>query len=311
MSDARTWIGVDVGGLSLKAVRLSAGARAPRVEARAAHLLDSADRTEEGILARVAALVLALDPSGASSVGVAAAGVVRADEGTVAESPNFPAWRDFRLAPRLAAALGRPVRLENDASAFVYAEATAGAAQGAAQVLGVTLGTGVGGGLVLDGRLYRGARGMAGEVGHMPLVEDGEPCGCGARGCLEQYASTLFLLRRAERAGRPVPQGERAGIGARLARAARVGDAFAIEAFAELGRNLGRGLAGALNLLNPGLLLVGGGLAAAFELFAPSMVAAIEAHAFEPIARDLAIRRASLGAEAGAIGAALLGGLDP
>ena len=299
-------IGVDVGGLRLKAVRLRREAGGP-VERRSEHIetLRPEDRAPDAMIEKLTALFWSLGARTPLPCGLAIPGGVRQPGGVVTQAPNFPNWRDFEVRARLEAALEVPVVVDNDANLHTYAEWVAGAARGSRDVLGVFLGTGVGGGLIVDGRLHRGARGIAGEIGHVVLRPDGESCGCGSRGCLEQYASTLFLLREAGRIDHPAVRGtEPADAGRRLAAAARGGDADAVRMFHELGVNLGTGLAGIVNVLDSEVIVIGGGLAQAWDLFADALEQTLRSRLYDAIAADLRLVRAECGDSAAAVGAA-------
>jgi glucokinase len=209
-------------------------------------------------------------------VGVGAAGFVDADRCTVLLAPNLP-WLREPLGSDLSEALNAPVVVENDANAAAWAEARFGAGVGHDWMVCVTLGTGVGGGIVLDGRLVRGGFGLAGEFGHLPLVPDGMPCGCGQYGCWEQYAGGEALLRRARdlvRAKRPEAALLSASCNGKaeqlrgpvITKLARTGDAASIELLAETGHWLGVGLAGLAAVLDPTCFVIGGGVAEAGDL---------------------------------------------
>ncbi|TNF32320.1 MAG: ROK family protein [Deltaproteobacteria bacterium] len=296
-------IGVDVGGTRIKAGRVD---ETGRVEARSVIEVGDA-RTEEDIVARIAAVVGNLDAGGALPIGLAAAGVIDPIAGCVLESPNFPSWGHFALADRVGAATGRPVSLENDANAVVFGEAIAGAGRGAANVLGYTLGTGVGGGLVLGGHIWRGERGMAGELGHVTVEPDGRTCGCGNRGCLEQYAGQVGIRRTMrERGGAMATLAEHASAPARLAELARGGDADAQAIFQSVGGYLGMAVAALIHTLDVTTILLCGGIAAAAPLFVPAMEAELRARTFRSMSAGVQILVGTLGADAGIVGAAAI-----
>jgi glucokinase len=250
-----------------------------------------------------------------TAVGVGAAGYVDAARAVVLFAPNI-AWRDVDLKAELEQRLGLPVVVENDVNAAAWGEFTYGAGHDVDDLLMVAVGTGVGGGLVLDGELYRGAFGVGAEIGHMRVVPDGLMCGCGNRGCLEQYASGSALVREVRAAARSgsllaADVLDRAGgdpdgiTGPLVTEAARAGDPFAVEQLEVLGRWLGEGIASLTAVLDPAVVVVGGGVSEAGDLLiGPTR------HAFEsqltgrghrPV---LDIRRARLGNRAGLIGAA-------
>jgi len=167
----------------------------------------------------------------------------------------------------------------------------------------VTLGTGVGGGLILDGRLWTGSDGFAGEFGHMTVEPDGRPCPCGNRGCLEQYASATALVAAARESALP---GRVAESAESLADAARSGDPRAVALFVRAGRYLGIAAAGVINLLNIEAIVVGGGVAASFPLWGEAMRQEIDMRGFRPAVARVAVVRSELGDDAGVLGAAAL-----
>ena len=248
-------------------------------------------------------------------VGVGAAGYVDAGRARVLFAPNL-AWRDLDLKSELEQHIDLPVVIENDANAAAWGEFAFGAGADVDDLLMVTVGTGVGGGLVLDGELYRGAYGVAAEIGHLRVVPDGHLCGCGNRGCLEQYGSGSALVREARTAAagtspRVAALVERAGgdpahiTGPLITEAARDGDDFSLELLATLARWLGAGIASLVAVLDPAAVVIGGGVSEAGDLLLDPMRVAFESnlsvHGYRPAAE---IRLATLGNKAGVIGAA-------
>jgi glucokinase len=248
------------------------------------------------------------------AVGVGAAGYVDKDRAVVRFAPNL-AWRQVDLRADLQSRLGLPVVVENDANAAAWGEFSFGAGLDVDDLLLVTVGTGVGGGIVLGGDLVRGAFGVAAEVGHLRVVPDGVACGCGNRGCWEQYASGSALVRRVRESAPSDPRAQglviaaggdpEAITGPMVTEAARTGDSFAIDQLAEAGRWLGEGIASLAALLDPAVVVIGGGVSEADELLLGPARLAFEAHLTGVGHRPLAqIRRALLGNRAGMIGAA-------
>ena len=249
------------------------------------------------------------------AVGVGAAGYIDKARAVVLFAPNL-AWRDLDLKADLEHTLDLPVVVENDANAAAWGEFQFGAGHDADDLLLVTVGTGVGGGVVLDGALYRGAFGVAAEIGHMRVVPDGILCGCGNRGCLEMYASGSALVREVRAAARggsllAAALVDRAGgdpdaiTGPLVTEAAHDGDRFAIEQLESVGRWLGEGIASLTAVLDPAVVVVGGGVSAADEfLLGPARAAfgaQLTGRGYRPM---LEIRSAQLGNRAGLIGAA-------
>jgi glucokinase len=269
-------------------------------------------RTEQVIAESVTEL---LSRHQAQAVGLGAAGFIDETRAIVRFAPNL-AWRDEPLRQRMEGRIGLPVVVENDADASTWAEVRFGAARGQAHVVFVAVGTGIGAGLVLDGRLYRGRWGMAGEPGHYRVVPDGRLCGCGNRGCWEQYASGSALVAEAREFARRSPGGairllQLAGgnpdhiRGAHVTAAAREGDPGSVRCFGTVGRWLGQGLADLAAILDPGCFVIGGGVSQAGELLIGPAQAAFEAALTGGSYRHRAeIKLAELGADAGIVGAA-------
>jgi glucokinase len=248
-----------------------------------------------------------------TAVGVGAPGFVGADRRTVLFTPNLP-WRDEPLAELLQRVLELPVLVENDANAAAWAEFVFGAGRGIPDQLLLTLGTGVGGGLILDGEVYRGGHGVAAEVGHLTVVRDGIPCPCGRHGCLEQYASGSALVREARAAaasGRAPTLLEAAGgnvlqvTGAMVTEHAHRGTPEAVELFEEMGEALAVGIGSLIAVLDPSLVLLGGGVSEAGDLILAPTTAALDRELTGGTHRPgPEVRLAALGNDAGLIGAA-------
>lgn len=306
-----TSIGVDIGG-----TKIAAGA----VDENG-HILDTAVRPTpaedpDALEAAVADAVRELrGRHRVTAVGIGAAGFVSSDRRTVVFAANL-AWRDRPLAQNVESLVDVPVVVENDANAAGWAEFRFGPAAEADTMLMMTVGTGLGGAVVLDGRLLRGRWGFAGEIAHMNLVPEGQWCGCGNRGCLEQYTSGSALVRAARAdaaAGDPllVPLLEAAGgrvdgiDGPLITALAEQGDAGAQRELAELGRWLGLGAASLAAVLDPEVIVIGGGVCAAGDLLLDpareSYARSLTARTHRPL---VPFRRAAMGNEAGIIGAA-------
>ena len=237
-----------------------------------------------------------------TAVGVGAPGVIRADTGVVVKSPNFPDWNNLPLKRELEAALALPVFIENDANAAALGEQWRGAGREIASMIFLTLGTGVGGGIVLNGRVWPGADGMAGEIGHMTIIPDGRRCGCGNTGCLEMYASSRgIVLSYQERSHRSTMMTSE-----EIYQAAREGDVPAVEVMKGMGRLLGIGIANLINIFNPEMIVIGGRVKDAWPLFIDAMREEVKKRAFEYPAARTQIVPSVLGDDAGMIGAAAL-----
>jgi glucokinase len=305
-------IGVDVGGTSVRAGVVNGygtvldTARAPTPTGETA--------LEEAIISVVGTLV-ARHP--VAAVGLAVAGFVATSRRSVMFAPHL-SWRHAPVADRIATALGLPVVLEHDANAALLAEYRFGAARRARVAVLVAIGTGIGGALLLGGVPFRGAHGVAPELGHLCLVPGGRPCSCGKSGCWERYCSgtalsvtAVELLARhpgrstvlaREAAGDP-----RAVTGRKVAAAARDGDPLAQLAMGELARWLGEGLALVADVYDPEMIVIGGGVSESAPLFLDDArdhyQSAITGAGYRPLAR---IRTAQLGDDAGLVGAATL-----
>lgn len=250
------------------------------------------------------------------AVGIGAAGWIDTEQALVRFSPHL-AWRNEPLRDRLVQRITVPVIVDNDANAAAWAEFRFGAGQGARVMVCLTLGTGIGGALVINGRMFRGRYGMAGEFGHMTVVPDGHWCPCGNRGCWEQYASGNSLVRDARALlaeGSPEAQDLLAFVADRnpdslvgpdVTRAAVAGDRLATELIADVGIWLGRGMSNLAAALDPDLFVVGGGVSAAGDLLLEPARAVyartLTGRGFRPMAE---IQKAHFGNDAGLIGAA-------
>lgn len=240
---------------------------------------------------------------GAGSVGIGSAGPVDASAGTV--SPvNVPAWRDFPLVERVRKATGGlPVALVGDGVAMTAAEHWLGAARGYDNALCLVVSTGVGGGLVLGGRLHPGPTGNAGHIGHLCVELDGDPCPCGSRGCVERIASGPNIARRALDGGwLPGPDGD--ATAAAVAAAARAGDPVAVASYERAAQALAAGIAATATLVEIDIAVIGGGVAGAGEvLFAP-LRRSLRDYATLSFVRRLTVAPAVMGIDAGLVGAA-------
>ncbi len=307
MRDTPT-LGIDVGGTNIKA-----GLVDPAGNVLARREIDTqAERGCEHVLARIVELARALmnDPAAGGRVvalGIGVPGPLSHKQGIVFHAPNLPGWVNVPIRSRLQEALNIPVCLENDANAAAYGEFFSGAGRDVDTMVMLTLGTGVGGGIILDGRLWRGSFDSAGEVGHMIVIPDGRACPCGQRGCLERYASAAAIGERwLEAKG-----GRGSAVGAPstaedVQRAMEAGDADATRVWDEACRVLALGCVNLQHLVNPQLVVLAGGLINA----GAALLEPVRRHFDElswRIAPDRpAIELARLGGNAGLIGAASL-----
>ncbi|MCS0603896.1 ROK family protein [Streptomyces sp. LP11] len=239
----------------------------------------------------------------AGVVGIGSAGPVDASAGTV--SPvNVPGWRDFPLVERVRAATdGRPVELIGDGVAITAAEHWQGAARGHDNALCMVVSTGVGGGLVLNGQLHPGPTGNAGHIGHISVDLDGDPCPCGARGCVERIASGPNIARRAlERGWRPGPDGDTSA--AAVAAAAREGDPLAVASFERAAQALAAGIAATATLVEIDIAVIGGGVGKAGDILLTPLRKALTDYATLSFVQRLTVVPAQMGTDAGLVGAA-------
>ena len=316
MNTRRWTVGIDFGGTNVKVGLVSPTGRVERSRVLSSQDCGRPSRFVEGASRAVESLTqsVGLSPSQLRGVGIGAPGPVDAARGLVHFLVNVPGWREVPLAHHLQRRLRCRCLVDNDVNLAALGEWRFGAGRGARQLVCLTLGTGVGGGLVIDGKLYRGAAGAAGEIGHMVIDPHGRRCACGSRGCLEAQIGTAAVLEQARRAIRrkagPLRSLAREAQGrltpALVSQAARSGDAAARKIWADLGRSLGVGLANVANLLNPDRMVIGGGLSNAWGLFYPTLVETVRAQALAVSARAVRIVRAQLGNHAGVVGAAVL-----
>ncbi len=304
-------IGIDIGGtMVLGGVVDSTG----RILERQRRLTpgQSVVEVEDSIVEMVMSLAAGHD---IAAVGIGAAGFVDSSRSSVLFSPHL-AWRDTPLREALMGRIRRPIVVDNDANAAALAECYFGAGRGHRLVLCITLGTGIGGALVIDNRVFRGANGMAGEFGHMQVVPDGHRCSCGNRGCWEQYASGNALVREARELVvtnspvayrlREIVEGQADRLtGPLITQAARDGDPLSIELLDDIGRWLGTGLAGMTAAFDPSCIVVGGGVSEAGELLlAPTRSAFAQTLTGRGYRPEPPILAAELGSDAGFVGAA-------
>lgn len=311
----RLAIGVDLGGTNLRIAAVGESGRLLEKKSIAMRTLSDRDAVIEELCRSVRLLSAKYAAQGAlAGVGVGVPGILYAETGTLRQSPNLPGWENFAVYDAIQSRLGVEVFLDNDANAAALGEHWLGAGRDVSSLCLLTLGTGVGGGLVLDGRVWRGFLGMAGEVGHINVAADGVPCGCGSRGCLETEASATAVVRKAKALATTGSSSALASamqkgsqLNAQLvAQTALAGDAGCLEIYAAVGRYLGRGLAMLVNTLNLPLYLLGGGVAEAWPLFETAMVEELRRRSYVFAEGSTRLQPALLGAEAGLYGAAYL-----
>lgn len=248
-------------------------------------------------------------------VGVGVPGLVDFKQGFIYYLTNVPGWKNVSLKKILKKKLKAPVLIDNDVNLMALGEYRFGAGRGARDLVCITLGTGVGGGIIIDGELYRGASFAAGEIGHMPLKEDGLSCNCGSFGCLERYVGNRFIVDEIK--GK-IRTGKYSAIKKLvkddlslvtpevISYAAKRNDKLAIDFWKEIGRRIGITLSGVINLLNPEKIIIGGGLANAGQVLFKSIRDTVDKRALPISKKTVKIIKAKLGADAGIVGAAAL-----
>jgi glucokinase len=304
-------IAADLGGTNLRAATVD---RQGKIHERTKQHTPKAEKASEIVRAIVEA---ARDCERRSldrgtrirAVSVVVPGTVQVENGIVMKAPNVPSLDGFRLAAALESELQWPAVLENDANAAAVGEMWKGAGQGRGTIICVTLGTGVGGGIILDGKLWRGVDGSAGEVGHIGVEPfGGVACTCGSRGCLEVYASATAIVRMTREARPRYPKSPlhtSEELSAKsVYESGMEGDELALEVFRRMGISLGVGLASLINIFNPEMIVIGGGVADGWDMFIAHVREQIVERAFPIPARRAEIVRAQCGDDAGLLGAA-------
>lgn len=308
----RSALAIDLGGTELRAAVVEATGR---VAAFAATPTD-AQSGPDAVIAQMEALVATVRAEAPEAeivgLGVGAPGPLDPDAGVVVDAPTLLGWKNVPLATILSERLDVTVRLENDANAAALGEWRFGAGQGTQSMVFITVSTGVGGGVIVDGHLLHGRRGLAGEIGHMTVSERPVRCSCGAVGCWEAFASGTALAREATNlvaSGAAPELGRIAGAGPvtgrHVAEAARQGDAPALKLLDDEARWLGVGLTNLLHLYSPERLILGGGVGTLLPLMQETIERTIRERAMSAF-RDVPVVAAALGRNAGLVGAASL-----
>lgn len=318
-------IGVDLGGTNLRIAAVDAEGKLLEKLTTGTEVGRGRDSVIGEMCEAIQSVSVKFRDSGQlAGIGIGVPGFIDMDSGTIMESPNLPGWANFPVRDEIQRRLGTPVILENDANSAAMGEKWLGAGRDTDHMAMYTLGTGVGGGLVLNGRLWHGMNGMAGELGHFCVEPEGQRCGCGSRGCVEQYASATAIVRMAHEV---IASGQADEL-ARVSRGnvefnSRViyqfaiqGDVAAQRIYQTVGRALGIGIGGMVNALNLPMYVIGGGVASAWDAFAPTMFEELRVRSFiyqvtapdGPIQgkKHVIVTRALMGSDAGLYGAARL-----
>jgi len=320
-------VGVDLGGTNMRIAAVDETGKQLEVISTSTEV----KRGRESVVSAMCDAIRALSAKFTSShrlvgTGIGVPGIIDMESGLVKESPNLPDWANYPVREEIQRRLGSSVILENDANAAALGEKWMGAGRDVENMCMITLGTGVGGGIVLNGHVWHGMTGMAGELGHMAVYPDGVQCGCSNRGCLEQYASATAVKRMAVEkiASGQAPELARAmsenpEFSAKVVfQYAIQGDKQALEIFRTIGSALGIILADMINVLNLQMYVIGGGVSSAWEVFSPALFKELRNRSFVyratepqdnlavPQRRKTIVTRALLGSDAGLIGAARL-----
>ena len=320
-------IGVDLGGTNLRIAAVDSTGKTLEKITTSTEVARGRDQVIDEMCAAIQQIVIQQRGAGElAGIGIGVPGIIEMQTGMLHESPNLPGWHNYPVRDEIERRLQTAVVLENDANAAALGEKWLGAAAAVDDMCMFTLGTGVGGGVVMQGKIWHGMTGMAGELGHINVEPEGHPCNCGSRGCLEQYASATAIKRMAQEA-------ILSGQASQMARVfkediefnskmifdlAMQGDASARTIFERVGKALGTVIADMVNIFNFPMYVVGGGVASAWDAFAPSMLETIGRNSFvyrntapyvdapAGTAGGTSITRALLGSDAGLIGAARL-----
>ncbi len=233
-------------------------------------------------------------------IGIGVPGPVDVNKGLVHFLPNIPGWKNFPLKRWMQETAGIKTFIDNDVNVITLGEWKLGAGRGSEDMICITLGTGVGGGLILDGKMYRGSSFLAGEIGHMPINEHGSKCSCTGRGCLEKYVGNRNILAIAR--SKVSPHITLEG----LSKLSKQGNKKAIKVWQDVGEKVGVVLSGVVNLLNPKKIVVGGGVSNAGKVLFDSINKTVKSRAMPNHSRAVKILKAQLGSDAGILGAAIL-----
>ena len=310
-------IGVDIGGTNIKLALVGKNARLKDRRIFSTTGFKGRSTLLYGIESQIEDLILGqgLKKREIMGVGIGVPGAVDIRTGTVHYLTNIPGWREVPLGKILRKRLSIPVFIDNDVNVMALGEVYFGSGKGAVNMLCITLGTGVGGGLILDGKLYRGSSYTAGEFGHIPINIDGPRCKCGSRACVEAYAGNRYIVKNVSAQSRSgaktlitkFVKGDLSKITPEIiSEAERKNDKFAKKVWIDIGEKIGIGLAGVVNLLNVEKIIIGGGVAAAGKSLFDSIKKTINKRAMQLPAKTARVVKARLGYDAGLIGAATL-----
>ncbi len=298
-------IGIDLGGTNLRAAAVSASGEMLKKIAGSTPISEGPDAVLDDMARAVKSLFEEFGHDNLAGVGAGVPGNIDMDAGVVVRWGNAPGFNGYPMRDSLSKRLDRPVVLENDANSAALGECWIGAGREVEDLILLTLGTGIGGGIIAGGKILHGAIGMAGELGHITVVPNGNPCGCGNRGCVERYASATAIGAMARGVGLGT------GLNAKdVADLAHQGDERARQVYETAGETLGTALAALINIFNFPLYLIGGGVVGSWDLLSPYMLTEIErrslTYRLSLEGTPTKILPAALGSDAGLFGAASL-----
>lgn len=293
MSENKPVITVDLGGTNLRVALVEN----EKVISRAMH---PTPRGAEAIVGLIAKQALEFKNENVAGIAIAAPGTASTQMDRLSKAPNLPELNNYPMALEITEKTKLPCIVENDANVYGMGETFYGAARGLHTVVIYTLGTGVGGGIVLNGKLWRGVNGAAAEIGHISIDENGHLCGCGAKGCLETYASATAMARLAKEYGSSATTAREAF------ELANAGDTAAQQAFVRAGSALGIAIAGMLNTINPQAVVIGGGGSSAYPLLLGEIEKQLKVRAFPATLENFKLLKCTLGNDAALLGGAAL-----
>jgi glucokinase len=300
-------VAVDIGGTHIRVAVYEPDSIKPIAHQRTRSLA-----TKPGVFNRLTQTIESVWPKGTvGAIGIASPGPLDPHTGTILATPNIPEWQNFPLTSKLSEHFSVPVYLDNDANMAGLAEWQFGAGKGHQDVVYLTISTGIGGGVITDGCLLQGFRGMGAELGHMLIDPDGPLCGCGHRGHIESFSSgpsiARYVIEQLTAGQKSTLHAQPNLSAAHIADAAREGDPLAISAFERAGHYLGIAVANYLAIFDPSILIFGGGVSQVGDLLFKPFEASLRKHTFHPHYLDnLVITKAALGDDAGLLGALAL-----
>ena len=305
MSSAPCIVGVDIGGTKVACVLADAGGIILARQWQSTRAGEGWQAVVNQLLEMCEAVMQGVSREGIRGIGISCGGPLDSLRGIVYSPPNLPGWDAVPIVRLFEERFGLPVRLENDANATALAEHRFGAGRGTRNMVFMTWGTGIGGGLILDGRLYRGTNDLAGEIGHITILQDGPPCGCGKRGCLEALASGPSIARRARELAGDSPESAlwqmtspEEVTAQHVVDAAQAGDIFARFVLTEAATYMGIGIANLAQIVNPERVVLGTIAVKAGDLVLEPLRRALEVHAWSRVRQVLTVVPAELGGRA-------------